>query len=238
MTLSMLVFEGDRSYDMKRKQLYNYTDNSYIYTRTYGVAQVVLAALSPLYLDGNTKLTIKLHMEEDMIEGPGYHCDSYFKVSYFNLAKDTSLSFYEDRKFDKTFHRYVAESLFDILEIIDKENGGRDKIAQRRTAIMQDLENCHFQKEILLSKFSKKTKNRKYASLVYQCLGPNIGEAIRVDIIEQASGNKLVSKWMSNVPGYLQRSSMLKKSYWEGTRFYLLAGCSPKQTYIDISTYI
>lgn len=72
MALSMLVFEGDRNYDKRLKEASNYSDNSHIYTGTYGVTQLILSALSPLVLDGNKKLTIKLNIENDMAGEAGY----------------------------------------------------------------------------------------------------------------------------------------------------------------------
>lgn len=234
MALSMLVFEGDRNYDKRLKEASNYSDNSHIYIGTYGVTQLILSALSPLVLDGNKKLTIKLNIENDMAGEAGYNCDKYFKISYFNLDKDTSLSLYQFKKFDLTFQRYVAALLLDILEIIDRENGGKDSVSERRKTILDDLEDCCFQKEILLPKFSKQTRNRKHKALVHRCISQKTGEAIRVDIMENSSGKKVLSQWASPIPGYLNRAAMIKKAYWEEDRFYLIMDCFPKQFYIDL----
>lgn len=235
MALSMLSFEGDKKYDERLKKMSNYSDNSHIYTITYGVTQMILSALSPLVLDGNKRLTIKLNIEGDMVGKTGYNCDKYFKISYYNLDKDASVSLYQFKKFDLTYQRYVANLLLDLLEIIDKENCERDSISERRKTVINDLEQCSFQKEIPLQKLSKYTRNRKYKSMVYRCLSQDIGEAIRVDIIENSSGGVIVSRWMSPVPGYINRVAMIKKVYWEEKRFYMLADYLPKQSCIDLS---
>lgn len=222
MALSILSFEGDKSYDKRLKEASNYTDNSHIYTITYGVTQMILAALSPLVLDGHKRLTIKLNVESAMEGTAGYNCDRYFKISYFNLDQETSASFYQFKQFDIAFQRYVATLLLDILEAIDQENGGKDCISERRKAVMEELEQCGFQKEILLPKFSKQTKNRKYKALVYRCFSQKIGEAIRVDMIKGSSGETIASQWMTPIPGYINRVDMIQKAYWEENRFYLL----------------
>lgn len=77
MALSILSFEGDRNYDKRLKEASNYSDNSHIYTTTYGVTQLILSALPPLILDGNKRLTIKLNIEENMVGKAGYNCDKF-----------------------------------------------------------------------------------------------------------------------------------------------------------------
>lgn len=234
MKLSMLSFEGDKVYDKKLKEETNYCDASHGYTTTFGITQLVLSELAPLDLDGNQRLTIKLHVEQEMRGESGYHYDSYFKVSIFNLDKNTSLTLYNFKKFDITFQRYVTNLVLDVLEAIDKENGSKNAVAEKRQAVIERLENCNFHKDILLEKFSKQSRNRKYKAMVYRCLSQDIGEAIRVDIVAPASGDVVVSKWMTSVPGYILRAGQIKKTYWENNRFYVIADYHPKCSYIEL----
>lgn len=235
MALSILSFEGDSIYDKRIKEASHYADNSHIYTITYSVTQLILSALSPLILDGNKRLTIKLNLEADMVGAVGYHCDKDFKISYFNLDKETSAALYQFKTFDLTFQRYVANLLLDILALIDRENGGGDSISERREAVLDDLEQCGFQKEILLQKLSKQNRARTYQALVYRCIRQDIGEAIRVDITALSSGETVVSQWLSPLPGYLNRSARIKKTVWNENRFYFQSDAPLKQTCIDLS---
>lgn len=58
--------------------------------------------------------------------------------------------------------------------------------------------------------------------MVYRCFSQDIGEAIRVDMIKASSGETIASQWMTPIPGYINRVSMIQKAYWEENRFYLL----------------
>lgn len=85
MKLQMLSFEGDRILDGKIKETSNYCDNAHIYTATFGITRLIISELSPIDLDGNSKLTIVANVEQQMTGNPGYNCDKFFKVSFFNL---------------------------------------------------------------------------------------------------------------------------------------------------------
>lgn len=236
MNLQILSFDGDKISDRRIKEESNYCDNSHIYAATFGIAQLILSEFSPIDLDGNQKLTIKANVEQQMTGNPGYNCDTYFNVSYFNLDGDTSRALYRFKKFDEDFQVYVSNLLLDILVQIDMENGGKNNLAQRREGIMEHLRGCGFQKKILLERFSKISRNKKYKAMVYQVLSQSIGEAVRVEIVELSSDKVITSEYMTEIPGTVLRAKTISRAFWDGDRFYVVLGKGIQQTtsYIEV----
>lgn len=235
MKLQMLSFEGDKILERKLKEASNYRDNAHIYTATFGIVRLILSELSPIDLDGNSKLTIVTNVEQQMIGNLGYNCDKFFKVSFFNLDRDTSCKLYQFKEYDYNFQMFIAALLLDMLKYIDDKNGGKNQLSQKREYIMERLKNCSFQKDILLEKFSKVSPNKKYSSKVYQCLSQSIGEGIKAEVIDRASNEIVVSKWLTEIPGYIDRVSLIHRTFWNQNRFYIEFGkTEPRKTsYID-----
>lgn len=222
MILQQLYFCGDRIWDQRIKEASNYCDTSHIHSATFSTVQLVLSELWPIDLNGHGMLSVCLNIEQQMRGQLGYNHDDYFKVSYFNLGREVSQTLYGFTKFDIEFQKYVAELLLDILVEIDGQYGGRNCLAERRGEIMARLTECGFQKEILLEKSSKTSKDRKFKALVYLCLNQRIGEAIRVDLIKRATGEVVASKWMTPIPSYVLRGRSIQQANWEGSRFKLV----------------
>ena len=222
MNLQTLCFRGDEVWDRRIKEASNFCDTSHIHSATFSTAQLVLSELWPIDLDGHGMLSICLNIEQQMRGKPGYNHDEKFKVSYFNLDSEVSQRLYDFKKFDIDFQKYVANLLLDILADIDDRYEGRNRLAERREEIMARLVECGFQKEILLEKSSKVSKDRRYKAMVYLCLNQRIGEAIRVDLVKKSSGEVVASKWMTPTPGYVLRGQSIHRAYWEGHRFNLI----------------
>lgn len=221
MNLQQLSFRGDAVWDRRIKEESNFCDTSHIYSATFATAQLVLSELWPIDLDGHESLSICLNIEQKMVGQLGYNHDDYFKVSHFNLDSEASRALYDFKKFDIEFQKYVAGLLLDILVSIDEQYEGRNHLAERRDEVMARLIECGFQREFLLEKASKTSKDRKYKALVYLCLNQRIGEAIRADLVRKSSGEVLASKWMTSIPGYVLMGKSIHRAYWEGNRFNL-----------------
>lgn len=224
MKLQMLSFEGDKILDRKIKEASNYCDNSHLYTATFGIAQLVLSELSPIDLDGHERLTVIANVEQSMVGKLGYNCDAYFKISYYNLDNEVSRALYQFKHFDRDFQIYTANLLLDILSQIDTINGGKNHLAERRKNILERLRDCGFHKELLLEKHSKSSKNRKYKAMVYQCLGQDIGEAIKVNLVNCASGETVASEWITEIPGTIQRARLISQTFWNDNKFNVVFG--------------
>lgn len=224
MKLQMLSFEGDKILDRKIKESSNYCDNSHLYTATFGIAQLVLSELSPIDLDGHERLTVIANVEQPMIGDLGYNCDEFFKVSYYNLDNEASRVLYQFKSFDRDFQKYTANLLLDILSQIDTKNGGENRLTERRDNIFERLCDCGFHKELLLDKHSKSNKNRKYKAMVYQCLGQDIGEAIKVNLIDCSSGEIVASEWVTEAPSTIQRARLISRTFWDGDKFNVVFG--------------
>lgn len=236
MNLQFLSFDGDKILDRRIKEESNYCDNSHIYAATFGIAQLILSELSPIDLDGNSKLTVIANIEQQMIGKPGYNRDTFFKVSYFNLDSDTSQALYRFKKFNEDFQVYISNLLLDILVQIDTENGGENNLSQRRAGIMENLRGCGFQKEIPLEKFSKVSKNKKYKAMVYRVLSQSIGEAVKTELVERSSDKVIVSRYMTEIPGTVLRTKSISRTFWDSNRFYVVFGKGEQQTtsYIEV----
>lgn len=224
MKLQMLSFRGDANLDRRLKEASNYCDNSHIYATTFGLSRIVLAELSPIDLDGHRTLTIIANVEQQMTGKPGYNYDTFFKVSFFNLDRDTSQTLYQFKRFDEEFQLYVCNLLFDILIEIDEAHGGKNHLAEKRENILARLCDCRFQKEVLLKKFSKISPNKKYEAMVYQCLGQDVGDAIKVRIVNRIANEVLISKWMTEIPCTIYSTEQIYKTYWDGNKFYVVQG--------------
>lgn len=236
MKLQMLSFEGDKILDRKIKEASNYCDNSHLYTATFGIAQLVLSELSPIDLDGHERLTVISNAEQPIIGNLGYNRDAYFKISYYNLDNEISRALYQFKHFDRDFQIYTANLLLDILSQIDTENGGENHLAERRDNILERLRDCDFHKELLLEKHSKSSKNRKYKAMVYQCLGQDIGEAIKVNLVDCSSSETVASKWITEIPSTIQRARLISKTFWNDGKFNVVFGNREPKTikYIEV----
>ena len=84
------------------------------------------------------------------------------------------------------------------------------------------LRDCGFQKEILLERFSKVSRDKKYKAMVYRCLGHGIGDVVKVELVCRSSGEVLVSKWMAELPCNVYSSEGIYRTYWEGKQFYVV----------------
>ena len=69
---------------------------------------------------------------------PGYNCDKFFKVSFYNLDRKPRFHFISIKKYDLEFQREIANLLFDILVEIDRENQNRAGLADKRAAIFEE----------------------------------------------------------------------------------------------------
>ncbi len=223
--LQMLSFEDDNIIARRIKEESNYCDVAHLYVATYGICQVILQELSPIDIDGNERLTICANVEKQDVT-PGYkNWKGVFNVSTYDLVRDTSRRLYEFKEFGREFIEYVANLVLDVLTEIDEANGGKYRLVQRRGEIMQNLHDCGFEKKILLQRYSKLSSDRKYRALVYNCFGQNIGDALKVEIINTTNGEIVASKWDEGLPRCADsRKSAINKSGWDGDTFRVSIG--------------
>ena len=222
MKLQMLSFQDDGILARRIKEESNYCDPAHLYSATFGISRIVLSELSPIDLDGCGRLTICANVEQELCGTPGYNHAPELGVSFYNLDRDTSRALYQYKQFDEAFQSDIAGLLLDILTEIDQAHGGKNRLAERREDILAHLRDCGFQKEILLEKFSKVSRNKTYKAMVYRCLGHGIGDAVRVELTRRSSGEVLVSKWMTELPCNVYSSEGLYRTYWEGKQFYVV----------------
>ena len=221
----MLSFEDDHVLAQSIKRQSNYCDVAHLYVATYGICQVILTELSPIDLDGNSRLTICANVENQNVI-PGYkNWKGTFNVSTYDLDHDTSRHLYDSNVFGEEFVEYVARLVLDILTEIDEINSGRNRLAQRRDEIMHNLRNCGFEKKILLQRYSKLSRDRKHRALVYNCFSQKVGDALKVEIVSTTTGEVVASKWDEDLPRCADsRKSAVNKSGWDGDTFRLYIG--------------
>lgn len=223
--LQMLSFEDDFILDRRIRDESNYCDVTHLYVATYGICQVILQELSPIDLDGNSRLTICANVEKQNVT-PGYkNWKGVFNVSTYDLDRDASRRLYEFKEFGEEFVEYVANLVLDILTEIDEINGGNNRLAQRRGEIMQNLRDCGFEKKILLERYSKLSRDRKHRAMVYNCFGQKMGDALKVEIVNTATGEVVASKWDDELPRCADsRKSAINKTGWDGDTFWVDIG--------------
>lgn len=219
--LQMLSFEDDEFIARRIREESNYCDVAHLYVATYGICQVVLQELSPVDLDGNGRLTLCADVGKRNVT-PGYkNWKGTFNVSTYDLDRETSRRLYGFKEFGEEFVEYVVKLVLDVLTEIDDANGGKNRLAQRRDEIMQNLRDCGFEKRILLARHSKLSRDRKYRALVYNCFGQKVGDALKVEIVSTATGEVVAAKWIDDeLPrcGYSHKSD-INKTGWDGDSF-------------------
>ena len=223
MKLQTLCFEGDYAFEKREKEKSNYCYVN-LYAVTFGIAQFILTELQPIDLDGCGKLTICANVEQqNETYEPGYHTSPELGVSWYNLDIETSRELYSLKRFSKSFseelsnefENYVANIIMDILVEIDRVNGGKNCLAERRNDILEKMQECGCEKEILLEKYSKLRRDRKYRAKVYRCIGHGIGDAIRVDLVNCATEEIVVSKWLEELPHAICNKQILNRHFSE-----------------------
>lgn len=199
-----------------------------LYAVTFGIAQFILTELQPIDLDGCGKLTVCANVEpQNETYEPGYHTSPELGVSWYNLDIETSRKLYGLKRFSKAFsenlsnefENYVANIIMDILVEIDRAQGGKNRLAERRDDILERMRECGCEKEILLEKYSKLRRDRKYRAKVYRCIGHDIGDAIRVDLVNCVTEEVVVSRWLEELPHTIDMAGAVTKTAWDGDEF-------------------
>lgn len=230
MKLKTLCFEGDYALEKREKEKSNYCYVN-LYAVTFGIAQFILTELQPIDLDGCGKLTICANVEpQNETYEPGYHIAPELGVSWYNLDIETSCKLYELKRFSKAFseelsnefENYVANIIMDILVEIDRVQGGKNSLTERSDDILERMRECGCEKEILLEKYSKLRRDRKYRAMVYRCIGHGIGDAIRVDLVNCAKDEVVVSKWLEELPHTIDMAGAVTKTAWDGNDFNVI----------------
>lgn len=227
MKLQTLCFEGDYTLEKREKEKSNYCHVN-LYAVTFGIAQFILTELQPIDLDGCGKLTVCANVEpQNETYEPGYHTVPELGVSWYNLDLETSRKLYRLKRFSKAFseevsnefENYVANIVMDILVEIDLANGDKNCLAEQRDDILERMRECGCEKEILLERYSKLRRDRKYRAMVYRCIGHGIGDAIRVDLVNCATEEVIVSKWLEDLPHTIDMAGAVTKTSWDGNAF-------------------
>lgn len=227
MKLHTLCFEGDYALEKREKEKSNYCYVN-LYATTFGIAQYILKELQPIDLDGCGKLTICANVEpQNETYEVGYHAAPELGVSWYNLDIETSRKLYNLKRFSKAFSEelsnefesFVANLVLDILVKIDRANGDKNHLAERRIDILERMQQCGCEKGILLEKHSKLRRDRKYRAMVYRCIGHGIGDAIRVDLVNCATDEVIVSRWLEELPHNIDMAGAVTKTAWNGNAF-------------------
>lgn len=227
----MLCFEGDYALEKREKVKSNYCYIT-LYAVTFGIAQYILTELMPIDLDGCGRLTISANVGQEMMGWPGYNPVPQMGVSWYNLDHETSRKLYALKRFSKAFseelsnefEQYVANIIMDVLVEIDRMHGGRNRLAERRDDILKKMRECGCEKEILLEKYSKFRRDRKYKAKVYRCIGHGIGDAIRVDLVDCKSDKVVVSEWLDELPHNVDMAGAVTRTGWDGDAFNVTFG--------------
>ncbi|MFR4279898.1 MAG: hypothetical protein ACLURT_13870 [Bacteroides uniformis] len=224
--LQMLSFQDDYVLERRIREESNYCDVSHLYVATYGICQVILTELWPIDLDGNGRLTLCAYVEQQIGRYGYVNWKGAFNVSTYDLDLETSRRLYEFKEFGEEFVEYVANLVLDVLTEIDEINGGKNRLAQRREEIMQNLRDCGFEKKILLKRYSKLSRDRKHRALVYNCFGLKTGDALKVEIVSTATGEVVASKWIDDeLPRCADsHKSDINKTGWDGDTFRVSIG--------------
>lgn len=230
MKLHTLCFEGDYAFEKREKEKSNYCYVN-LYATTFGIAQYILTELQPIDLDGSGRLTICANVEpQNEAYEAGYHTSPELGVSWYNLDIETSRKLYSLKRFSKAFseelcnefENYVANIVMDILVEIDRANGGKNSLAERRNDILDRMRECRCEKEILLEKYSKLRRDRKYRAKVYRCIGHSTGDAIKVDLVHCTTDEIVVSKWLHDeLPNTGDMAGAVTKTAWDGNAFHV-----------------
>lgn len=223
MKLQTLCFEGDYTLEKREKEKSSYCYVN-LYAVTFGIAQFILTELQPIDLDGCGKLTICANVEpQNETYEPGYHTSPELSVSWYNLDIETSRKLYSLKRFSEElsneFENYVANIIMDILVEIDRVQGGKNSLAERRNDILERMRKCGCEKKILLEKYSKLRRDKKYRAMVYRCIGHGIGDAIRVDLVNCSTNEVVVSKWLEELPHTIDMAEAVTKTAWDGDAF-------------------
>lgn len=222
----MLSLEGDYALEKREKEKSNYC-YIHLHAVTFGIAQYILTELMPIDLDGCGRLTICANVEQEMEGWPGYNPVPKMGVSWYNLDHETSCKLYDLKRFSKTFseelsnefEQFVAGIIMDVLVEIDHAHGDRNRLAERRDDILKKMRECGCEKEILLEKYSKFRRDRKYKAMVYRCIGHGIGDAIRVDLVDCKSDKVVVSEWLDELPHTVDMAGAVTRTGWDGDAF-------------------
>lgn len=219
----MLCFEGDYALEKREKEKSNYCYVN-LYATTFGIAQYILTELQPIDLDGCGKLTVCANVEpQNETYEPGYHTSPELGVSWYNLDIETSRKLYRLKQFSEElsneFENYVANIIMDILVEIDRVQGGKNSLAERRNDILKRMRECGCEKEILLEKYSKLRRDRKYRAMVCRCIGHGTGDAIRVDLVNCVTEKIVVSRWLEELPHTIDMAGAVTKTAWDGNTF-------------------
>lgn len=222
----MLSLEGDYALEKREKEKSNYC-YIHLHAVTFGIAQYILTELMPIDLDGCGRLTICANVVQEMEGWPGYNPVPKMGVSWYNLDHETSRKLYALKRFSKAFseelsnefEQFVANIIMDVLVEIDRMHGGRNRLAERRDDILKKMRECGCEKEILLEKYSKFRRDRKYKAKVYRCIGHGIGDAIRVDLVDCKSDKVVVSEWLDELPHNVDMAGAVTRTGWDGDAF-------------------
>lgn len=206
MKLHTLCFEGDHALEKREKEKSNYCYVN-LYAVTFGIAQFILTELQPIDLDGCGKLTICANVKpQNEAYEPGYHTSPELGVSWWE-------------ELSNEFENYVANIIMDILVEIDHMQGGKNSLAEWRNDILERMRECGCEKEILLEKYSKLRRDKKYRAMVYRCIGHGIGDAIRVDLVNCVTEEVVVSRWLEELPHTIDMAGAVTKTAWDGNTF-------------------
>ena len=222
----MLSLEGDYALEKREKEKSNYC-YIHLHAVTFGIAQYILTELMPIDLDGCGRLTIRANVEQEMMGWPGYNPVPKMGVSWYNLDIETSRKLYDLKRFSKAFseelsyvfEQFVAGIIMDVLVEIDRAHGDRNRLAERRDEIMNKMREGGCKKEILLEKYSKFRRDRKYKAKVYRCIGHGIGDAIRVDLVNCKTDDIVVSEWLDELPHTVDMAGAVTRTGWNGDSF-------------------
>lgn len=230
--LTMLSFEDDDIIKRELREATNYCDVAHLHAATFGIAQLVLSELSPIDLDGYSRLTVCANVEQPVMSGKlGYNRHEWAKVSVYELCRETSKKLYGFNKFDNEFCFFVANLLMDILIEIDELNGGKNQLKYKKEIVLSNLVQCGFRKEIPIKRLCKFTADKKYQGVVLRCLSQRGGEPIKATIVKRASNEIIASKWLTDEVCEMTADHLFERAFWQDNKFHVIYRYSPDEEF-------
>jgi hypothetical protein len=173
---------------------------------THHVSEIYIYLLPKINVNNSSKIVIEFGP-------PGIH--QYVIDSILGCSN----IFVMDFDFEKFYSLSSAER---DLMLINEIKKGLVSIYRRRDNKEEDIQtiistadkaiSIGFSLDIPVKKLQKTTKDKKWKIEIHRILNANVGEAWKCIVINKKDSSLLMEKWITKVPGYLDRTDFFKKA--------------------------
>ena len=235
MKFHMLVLEGDKESEKKRKESHPpvYTKSDYLrrkrqesllplFNRSFYLCRMIEEELKGIEIDGSGKITICAHRGRTYSGEEKYICDLHFHISIYYLEQEQidaiERAAYEDGE-SMVFAEIIRDSLLDIAR---RSNCSGDVIEKIENAL-ENISNNHFVREERIAKLSKRSGSTGLSAQVYRVLSEEAGEGWYIKITDR-KGNVLRQETIAGSTRYVNRlgSRLYAKAEWRGDTFVIV----------------